>query len=102
MGQNDPRPWVGCSNRVYCNRENVECECYDGYDGMACQRQKCAEDCNDRGFCLPVKLIAERANAVYTTPWDANKIWGCLCDPGYRGPSCKLQVHIHCYIYLLS
>lgn len=91
VGQNDPRPWVECSNRGYCNRENGECECYDGYDGMACQRQKCPEDCNNRGFCLPAKLLAERAGHVYTTPWDANKVWGCLCDAGWRGPACTLQ-----------
>eukprot|EP01034_Spumella_vulgaris_P025807 gene25807-32301_t len=31
------------------------------------------------------------ANHIYTLPWDANKIWGCVCDIGSRGPDCSLN-----------
>lgn len=24
----------------------------------------------------------------YTNNWDSDKIFGCMCDPGYSGPSC--------------
>jgi hypothetical protein len=24
----------------------------------------------------------------YTSNWDADKITGCVCDPGYAGPTC--------------
>jgi hypothetical protein len=40
-----------------------------------------------------MKILAERAGYNYTTPWDAMKIWGCVCDKGYRGPDCSQQVY---------
>jgi hypothetical protein len=51
-----------------------------------------SQGCNGRGVCLSMKQLAERAGRVYKKPWDANKIWGCVCDPGWRGPDCSLQV----------
>ena len=36
-----------------------------------------------------MKILAQRASRQYDTPWDALKIWGCLCDNGYRGPDCS-------------
>ena len=56
---------------------------------MACQRNKCFNDCSNKGVCLPMKILAQRASRQYDTPWDALKIWGCLCDNGYRGPDCS-------------
>lgn len=50
------------------------------------------QDCSNRGICLPMKVLAERAGRNYSTPWDAMKIWGCVCDKGFRGPDCSLQV----------
>jgi hypothetical protein len=88
---NDAHPWVECSNRGECNRDTGECHCYPPFEGLACQRTRCFNDCNGRGFCLPEKLLAERAGRNYSAPWDAMKIWGCLCDAGYRGPDCSLQ-----------
>lgn len=49
------------------------------------------QDCNGRGQCLPQKILAELAGRVYSEPWDAMKIWGCVCDKGYRGPDCSQQ-----------
>ena len=54
------------------------------------------QDCNNRGQCLPMKVLAELAGRNYSIPWDAMKIWGCLCDKGYRGPDCSQQV---CILY---
>jgi hypothetical protein len=28
---------------------------------------------------------------VYETPWDADRIYGCVCDLGYEGPDCSLR-----------
>mmetsp|Transcript_14364 Transcript_14364/g.31477 ORF Transcript_14364/g.31477 Transcript_14364/m.31477 type:complete len:110 (-) Transcript_14364:173-502(-) len=58
---------------------------------MACQRNRCFNDCNGRGLCLPQRVLAERAGYNYTVPWDSMKVWGCLCDKGFRGPDCSQQ-----------
>ena len=35
--------------------------------------------------------LATEASRVYSTPWDADKIVGCICDLGRRGPDCSLK-----------
>jgi len=88
---NNAHPWVECSNRGECDRDTGECLCWGIFEGMACQRNRCFNDCNARGQCLPQRVLAERAGHNYTIPWDSMKIWGCLCDKGYRGPDCSQQ-----------
>lgn len=89
VGANDLHPLVECSGKGNCNRKTGECECYENYEGVTCGKVKC--DCNGRGWCMPQKLLAERAGRVYDTPWDAMRSVGCICDKGYRGPRCELQ-----------
>jgi len=91
VGANDLHPWVECSNKGVCNRATGECECFHGYDGIACQRTTCPENCNYRGSCWPEKFLARRAGRDYSSPWDAAKQVGCVCDYGYRGPACEFQ-----------
>lgn len=79
-----------CSNRGECDRDTGECICWPPFEGIACQRNQCFNDCNNRGICLPMKILAERVGRNYSEPWDAMKIWGCLCDIGSRGPDCSL------------
>ncbi|GMI43375.1 hypothetical protein TrCOL_g9673 [Triparma columacea] len=90
---NDAHPSVECSNKGSCDRKSGECECFDGYEGMACERTVCPSDCNNRGICLTQSaLAAANGNgATYTTAWDALKHVGCQCDLGFRGPDCSLQ-----------
>lgn len=38
---NSAHDYMECSNKGYCNRHTGECECYDGYEGVACQRAAC-------------------------------------------------------------
>lgn len=90
-GANAAHPLVECSNKGSCDRKTGECACYTNYDGIACERTICPSDCNGRGICYTLKQIATEANAVYSTPWDATKHVGCICDKGYRGPDCSLQ-----------
>ena len=74
-----------------CNRKTGECDCFDNYDGIACERTVCPGDCSNHGFCYTEKQLAADASKTYSTPWDAMKHVGCVCDLGYRGPDCSLQ-----------
>jgi hypothetical protein len=91
VNANDLHPWAECSNRGTCDRKTGVCACFPGYDGVACQRFSCPNNCNDRGTCWPEKHLAVKASRVYDAPWDAMKAIGCLCDAGFRGPSCEFQ-----------
>ena len=91
VSANNLRPVVECANKGLCDRKTGECDCFYGYDGLACQRSICPDHCNGRGACFPQRLLAEKAGRVYSSPWDANRIVGCLCDYGYRGPGCELR-----------
>merc|ERR1712146_709440 len=80
-----------CSNQGTCDRKSGECECFDGYEGIACERTSCPNDCSDNGLCYTQKQLATEAGTTYETPWDAMKHVGCVCDLGFRGPDCSLQ-----------
>lgn len=91
INSNNLHPWVECSNKGTCDRKSGSCKCFPGYDGVACQRSTCPDNCNDRGTCWPEKHLAVKAGRIYDTTWDAMKHVGCFCDAGYRGPACELQ-----------
>ena len=91
VNANNVHSWDECSNKGICDRKTGSCTCFPGYDGVACQRTLCPQNCNDRGTCWPEKHLAAKANRVYTAPWDAMKHVGCFCDAGYRGAACELQ-----------
>jgi len=91
VNANDVHPWVECSNKGTCDRKTGTCSCFPGYDGVACQRTTCPNNCNDRGTCWPEKHLASKSGRTYDTPWDSLKHVGCFCDAGFRGPSCELQ-----------
>ena len=85
VNANNVHSWEECSNKGVCDRKTGTCQCFPGYDGVACQRTVCPQNCNDRGTCWPEKHLAAKANRVYTQPWDSMKHVGCFCDAGYRG-----------------
>merc|ERR1712070_830982 len=91
VGANDMHHTAECSNKGICDHTTGTCTCFPGYDGLACQRSRCPDDCNGRGSCFPERILALKANRQYSTPWDANKHTGCFCDAGYRGAACELQ-----------
>ncbi|POM74652.1 hypothetical protein PHPALM_8358 [Phytophthora palmivora] len=87
-----------CSNRGNCDYSTGHCTCYPGYEGKACERTECPNNCNGRGICLTLAAIIDGSplNAGGTKPsdytaWDAIKQMGCYCDQGYRGPDCSLK-----------
>lgn len=88
-----------CSNRGRCNRDNGRCECDSGFTGAACDRLSlCRYSCNGHGKCLSMRAVAATQNdynlfytTTYATPWDADRIFGCVCDFGYAGVDCSLR-----------
>jgi len=91
VNSNDLHPWVECSNKGLCDRKSGVCACFTGYEGIACQRTVCPNNCNDHGTCWPEKHLASKAGRTYSLPWDSMKHVGCLCDAGFRGPACDLR-----------
>lgn len=91
---NSAHYYMECSNKGTCNRETGTCECFDGYDGAACQRASCPgypESCSGHGVC---KTIRQLANADYGNIyqlWDKDATMGCECDAGFFGPDCSLR-----------
>jgi hypothetical protein len=84
--------YMECSNKGTCDRTSGECECFPGYEGSACQRTACPNSCSGHGVCRSVKDIVGSfsSNTNYTySLWDAEKIQGCVCDPGYSGYDCS-------------
>lgn len=92
-----------CSNRGLCNRGTGLCACMEGFGGSACERMTCSLNCNGNGKCYSMNKLAaqtrdESSNSyTYETEhasvgvWDANKIYGCKCDPLYDGYDCSLR-----------
>ena len=81
--QNEGHFYMECSNRGLCKRDTGDCECFPGYEGVACNRMACPDNCNGKGVCQTVKDFS----ASYDK-WDAEMARSCKCDPGYAGISC--------------
>merc|ERR1719199_1140336 len=106
-----------CSNKGICDRKSGTCDCFDGYEGTACVRASCPNDCSGHGTCETIKELAEMkgydstaGDVATTTPvgnvmdfdtaieesyaydlWDQDKTMGCKCDPVYFGADCSLK-----------
>ena len=86
-----------CSNKGICDRVSGQCKCQDGFEGIACERQSCPDQCNNQGECLSMQYYAAEKDPglgpvyEYTVPWDAHKIYGCKCDKQYHGSDCSLR-----------
>jgi hypothetical protein len=90
VNANDAHPVTECSSKGICDRGSGECACFTGYEGIACERTACPNACSNAGVCFTQSQLATEASRVYSTPWDANKHTGCVCDLGRRGPDCAL------------
>lgn len=86
-----------CSNAGICNRNTGQCECFAGFEGDACQRMSCPNDCSGHGKCVSLSVMASETNGFpfgvdtsygsdstdSTTTWDAHRIYGCVCDSSW-------------------
>lgn len=87
-----------CSNRGQCNTDTGLCACMDGFTGPACERMTCSGNCNNAGKCLSMRNYAlatngkTLVNGTYTTVWDVDKIYGCMCDNSFDGFDCSLKI----------
>jgi len=98
-----------CAGRGICNRESGDCECFDGYEGKACQRTKCPNDCSGHGKCTFIEdlyygtvrneylpNLGEEYSVDPTTfnyyDWDKTKTRGCVCDPEYGDVDCSKRM----------
>lgn len=84
-----------CSAMGRCDRSTGVCTCESGFEGVACERLTCPNACSGNGRCISMRDAAvlqdDRNFFVSTTYtlWDADKIMGCQCDPGYTGMDCS-------------
>jgi hypothetical protein len=80
-----------------CDRMSGQCQCREGFEGIACERQSCPSLCNGVGECQSMYYYALSKDPGsgtvfdYDTRWDANKIYGCNCDSKYHGIDCSLR-----------
>jgi len=101
--------YAECSNRGICNRDSGECTCFDGYEGKACQRTSCPNDCSGHGTCEYIEDMWYGATwndfqmeGFYEDPktfayrkWDNRKIRGCVCDATYGDVDCSKRLCPH-------
>jgi len=98
--------YAECAGRGICNRETAECACFDGYEGKACQRTACPNDCSGHGTCEFINDLvfddtwddhqlasfAKGSTKFPYTNWDTNKIRGCVCDATYGDVDCSKRM----------
>jgi len=90
--ENSAHYYMECSNKGVCDRTTGECVCYDGYDGVACQRASCPGypvSCSGHGVCKSKKQLAFADYENIYKLWDKDSTMGCECDAGYSGPDCS-------------
>jgi len=91
--------YMECANRGLCDRESGTCQCFEGYDGSACQRTVCPNDCSGHGSCESIsELSSKRGGQLFHKDtyhgdqsyslWDQKVSYGCKCDPGFFGADC--------------
>lgn len=86
--------YAECSGAGNCNRETGECECFDGFEGVACHRLKCPGElsaCNGHGICQTVKRIADKNMKSTYKLWSKEMLTGCICDFGFHGYDCSMR-----------
>lgn len=93
IGVDDAHNLAVCSNRGHCNTETGSCECLPGYEGDSCNRLSCPGTpvCNGHGRCLSQQRMSQEIFDMKYNFWDADMIYGCVCDDLWEGYDCSLR-----------
>jgi len=103
--------YAECAAKGICDRETGQCACLPGYDGKACGRQTCPDDCSNHGTCeyMNELTFATVFNDYYNTAtagklgvggvrpatdfnWDASRARACVCDSNWSGINCATRM----------
>ncbi|KAL3671891.1 hypothetical protein V7S43_002559 [Phytophthora oleae] len=94
--------YMECSNKGLCDRSLGTCTCFDGYEGVSCQRTACPNKCSGHGTCESLRELGlkttgtlfgnpDNVNQITYDLWDSRVAYGCRCDPWYEGADCSLR-----------
>ena len=99
--QISPYMMTECSGVGYCNTTTGACDCWDLFEGSACERMKCSYDpqyndeCGLSGYCVSLREAAQlhsnsdgSFNPIVYNDFDADWVRGCFCTPydKYQSP----------------
>lgn len=100
--------YTECASRGICDRDTGTCECFAGYEGKACQRTSCPNQCSGHGTCeyienlgVPVSMDSgipstylndERPVTKAYHHWDKTRTRGCVCDPEWADVDCSKRM----------
>ncbi|RLN32758.1 hypothetical protein BBJ28_00026827, partial [Nothophytophthora sp. Chile5] len=73
--------YMECSNKGLCDRSLGTCTCFDGYEGVACERAACPNKCSGHGTCESIRELGMKApGTLFGVPSNADPITYDLWD----------------------
>lgn len=92
LDTSSPHGYSECSSAGQCDRSTGVCECYEGFEGSACQRTSCPNKCSGNGVCQTIHTGISTGSALSYAGWDVKSTQACSCDAGWSGNDCSERV----------